>query len=92
MSTKNQTPRIALEIKDQIAFVTLNRADKLNALDMPMFEAIVNTTKQNHPSLKGPVLPSIGPFRPEAQEIHQKAILERPPGISKSIKIAPRSF
>ncbi|MFT5717715.1 MAG: enoyl-CoA hydratase/carnithine racemase [Oleiphilaceae bacterium] len=46
MSTKNQTPRIALEIKDQIAFVTLNRADKLNALDMPMFEAIVNTTKQ----------------------------------------------
>jgi len=46
MSQKNNTPRIALEIKDQIAFVTLNRADKLNALDMPMFEAIVKAIKQ----------------------------------------------
>jgi len=46
MSKKNNTPRIALEIKDQIAFVKLNRADKLNALDMPMFEAIVKTIKQ----------------------------------------------
>lgn len=46
MSKTNQIPRIALEIKDQIAFVKLNRPDKLNALDMPMFEAIVKTTKQ----------------------------------------------
>jgi enoyl-CoA hydratase/carnithine racemase len=46
MSQNDTTPRIAVEIKDQIAFVKLNRADKLNALDMPMFEAIVKTTKQ----------------------------------------------
>jgi enoyl-CoA hydratase/carnithine racemase len=32
--------RVSLEIKNQIAYVTLNRPDKLNALDMPMFDAI----------------------------------------------------
>ena len=46
MTQKNSRSRIALDIKDQIAFVRLNRADKLNALDMPMFEAIVKVTKQ----------------------------------------------
>jgi len=37
--------RVKIEIKQQIAFVTLIRSDKLNALDMPMFEAIVKATK-----------------------------------------------
>lgn len=37
--------RVKIEIKDQIAYVTLSRADKHNALDMPMFEAIVKAAK-----------------------------------------------
>ncbi|MCP5162547.1 MAG: crotonase/enoyl-CoA hydratase family protein [Hahellaceae bacterium] len=37
--------RITLEIKDSIAFVTLNRPEKLNALDMAMFEGITKTIK-----------------------------------------------
>ena len=46
MSKQELPSRVSLEIKDQIAYVQLNRADKLNALDMPMFEAIVKTAKQ----------------------------------------------
>ncbi len=37
--------RVRLEIKEQIAFVTLVRSNKLNALDMPMFEAIAKVAK-----------------------------------------------
>lgn len=40
------TPRVSTEIVNQIAFVSLNRADKLNALDMAMFYAIRKTIKQ----------------------------------------------
>jgi len=32
--------RVSLKITNQIAYVTLNRPEKLNALDMPMFESI----------------------------------------------------
>jgi len=38
-------PRVEIEIKNQIAFVTLARPDKGNALDMPMFKAIVDAAK-----------------------------------------------
>lgn len=37
--------RVEIEIKNQIAYVTLTRGDKLNALDMPMFEAIIKAAK-----------------------------------------------
>ena len=37
--------RVTIDIKDQIAFIALARPEKLNALDMDMFEAIVKTTK-----------------------------------------------
>lgn len=37
--------RVTVEIIDNIAHVKLNRADKLNALDMPMFLAIDKTMK-----------------------------------------------
>jgi enoyl-CoA hydratase/carnithine racemase len=32
--------RVSVEIEGPIAVVTLNRADKLNALDFPMFDAL----------------------------------------------------
>ena len=38
--------RVEIRIDDQIAFVTLSRQDKLNALDMPMFEAIAKAAKK----------------------------------------------
>lgn len=37
--------RVTVDIVDNIAHVTLNRAEKLNALDMPMFLAIDKTMK-----------------------------------------------
>ncbi len=37
--------RVTLEITDNIAVVTLNRPDKLNALDMAMFEGLAKTAK-----------------------------------------------
>lgn len=39
------TDRVLCEVKDRIAYVTLNRADKLNGLDMPMFKQMVATAK-----------------------------------------------
>ena len=38
--------RVSLEIKDNLALVTLNRADKRNALDMNMFRAIDRISRQ----------------------------------------------
>ena len=38
-------PRVTIEITNNIAHVKLNRADKLNALDMAMFISIRNTIK-----------------------------------------------
>ncbi len=43
MTIKN---RVTVNIKNQVAFVTLNRGDKHNALDMEMFYAIDKTIKQ----------------------------------------------
>ncbi len=38
--------RVKIEVADHIAVVTLNRPDKHNALDIPMFEAILDATSQ----------------------------------------------
>lgn len=39
-------PRVLLDIQDNIAIVTLNRADKYNGLDWKMFSGIIDVTKQ----------------------------------------------
>lgn len=41
-----ETQRVTLSIENQIAFVNLNRANKHNALDLPMFYAIRDVIKQ----------------------------------------------
>ena len=38
--------RVALRIEDGVAFVTLNRPEKRNALDMAMFRAIDNVSRK----------------------------------------------
>lgn len=43
--TMSEVNRVVTEIKNQIAFITLSRSDKRNALDMAMFKSIVNTIK-----------------------------------------------
>lgn len=45
MTDRVYQERVRLEIKEQIAFVTLVRSNKMNALDMAMFESIVKVTK-----------------------------------------------
>lgn len=51
MTAKTGTQqRVIVDITDDIAFVTLNRADKLNALDLAMFKAIdssIRTLRKN---------------------------------------------
>jgi enoyl-CoA hydratase/carnithine racemase len=37
------TDRVLLDVRDGIAYVTLNRAEKYNGLDLPMFHALVAT-------------------------------------------------
>lgn len=44
--TSNILNRVSIQIKDQVAFVCLNRPKKLNALDMAMFDAIIKAAKQ----------------------------------------------
>ena len=40
------TDRVLLTIADGVADVRLNRPDKLNGLDLPMFDALVATGKR----------------------------------------------
>ncbi|HEX7823920.1 MAG TPA: crotonase/enoyl-CoA hydratase family protein [Mycobacterium sp.] len=40
------TDRITVDIRDGIAYATLNRADKMNSLDLPMLEALASVPGQ----------------------------------------------
>jgi len=46
MKDYDNKKRVTVEVRSQIAHVTFNRADKHNALDMPMFYAIRKTIKR----------------------------------------------
>jgi len=41
-----ETQRVKISVKNQIALVALNRPDKHNALDMPMFYSIIDTLEK----------------------------------------------
>ncbi len=55
--------RVKIEIRDDIAFVAMIRETKLNALDMPMFEAIVKATKilKRNKKIRAMILSGDGP-------------------------------
>jgi hypothetical protein len=40
------TDRVLLDVRDGIAYVTLNRAQKYNGLDLPMFHGLIETAKR----------------------------------------------
>ena len=55
--------RVRVEITDHVALVTLTRADKHNALDIPMFEGIVAAAERlaSEPGVRAVVLHGDGP-------------------------------
>jgi enoyl-CoA hydratase/carnithine racemase len=55
--------RVRLSVSDHVAVVTLTRAEKHNALDVPMFEAILETTERlmSEPGVRVVVLHGDGP-------------------------------
>jgi enoyl-CoA hydratase/carnithine racemase len=55
--------RVQIEVADHVAVVTLVRADKHNALDIPMFEAIISAAARltDEPGLRAVVLHGEGP-------------------------------
>jgi enoyl-CoA hydratase/carnithine racemase len=40
------TERVTLEIRDHVAIVTLNRPEKMNAVDIAMFDALIDTAEK----------------------------------------------
>ncbi len=55
--------RVLVEIRDRIAYVTLNRPDKRNGLDLPMLRALVGAAAQvaADPSVRAVILAGAGP-------------------------------
>jgi enoyl-CoA hydratase/carnithine racemase len=55
--------RVSIEVSDHVATVTLTRADKHNALDQAMFEAIIDAASQvgSEPGVRAVVLHGDGP-------------------------------
>jgi enoyl-CoA hydratase/carnithine racemase len=58
-----EEPRVSVEVSDHVAVVTLTRADKHNALDVAMFEAIVGAADRlaGEPGVRAVVLHGAGP-------------------------------
>jgi enoyl-CoA hydratase/carnithine racemase len=58
-----ETPRVSVQIADHVAVVTLTRADKHNALDVPMFEQIIAASARlaAEPGVRAVVLHGDGP-------------------------------
>jgi enoyl-CoA hydratase/carnithine racemase len=58
-----ESPRVQIEIDDHVAVVTLSRPDKHNALDVAMFEGIINAAERlrTEPGVRAVVLHGEGP-------------------------------
>jgi enoyl-CoA hydratase/carnithine racemase len=61
--TRQATERVQVELTDHVAVVTLTRPDKHNALDPPMFEAIISAAERltTEPGVRAVVLRGDGP-------------------------------
>lgn len=56
------TDRVLLEVRDGVAYVTLNRADKYNGLDLPMLHGLVDTAAriEQDPAIRAVILAGDG--------------------------------
>jgi len=59
----SESPRVEIEVADHVAVVTLNRAEKHNALDVAMFEAIIAAAERvaGEPGVRAVVVHGAGP-------------------------------
>lgn len=63
MPDKTPTERVQLEIRNQVAYVTLNRPDKHNGLDMALFQGLTATAKTlaKNRDIRAVILKGAGP-------------------------------
>ena len=63
MSSKTFHDRVKVEVRDQVAYVSMTRADKHNALDYPMFRGLVDAARslKKDRSLRAVILSGEGP-------------------------------
>lgn len=75
--------RVSIDIKGDIAFVTLNRPEKLNALDIPMFEAIAKAAKtlKKNKSIRAVILSGEG--KAFCSGLDVKSMFKSPVAIAK---------
>lgn len=83
------TERVRVEIRDHVAHVTLDRPEKRNALDLPMFEALAAAADRlgAEQDLRAVVLSGAGPAFCAGLDL--KALMARPQEIERLIGKAP---
>jgi enoyl-CoA hydratase/carnithine racemase len=81
--------RVALEIRDHVATVTLNRPDKRNALDIGMFDGIVAAAAAiaDAPDVRAVVLAGAGPAFCAGLDV--KSMMTNPAAIERLLTKAP---
>ena len=81
--------RVALEIRDHVATVTLNRPDKRNALDIGMFDGLVAAAAAiaDEPDVRAVVLTGAGPAFCAGLDI--KSMMTNPAAIERLLMKAP---
>lgn len=87
--------RITVTITDGVADVRLNRADKMNALDQAMFDALVATGKrlQSEPGLRAVVISGEGRAFCAGLDMgrFEKMADKSAPPVSNELRLGPRS-
>jgi enoyl-CoA hydratase/carnithine racemase len=87
--------RVRIEIADHVATVTLTRADKHNALDIAMFDAIIAAAEQvtSEPAVRAVVLHGEGPSFCSGLDFASIMATEQgPDGLSKPLRDEPPNW
>jgi enoyl-CoA hydratase/carnithine racemase len=86
--------RVRVEIADHVAEVALTRADKHNALDLPMFDAIVAAAERlrGEPTVRAVVLHGEGPSFCSGLDVAGLMSEQGPDGVSNELREDPPNF
>jgi enoyl-CoA hydratase/carnithine racemase len=86
--------RVRIEIDDHVAVVTLTRGDKHNALDMAMFEAIIEAAARlrEEPRVRAVVLRGEGPSFCSGLDVVALMSAQGPDGVSSELQRDPPNF